>query len=289
VDLLDDWRANGWVHLPAVFTPDEIAPINALVDELWRSKPSAVTVDDVDAGLRTRFSGLPDAARVHRVKIGDLYLRYAAIREALLHPKLLAFVRSVLADTPVLCNSLNMEHGSAQDYHADSLFMTPLTRGGLAAAWIALEDVHPGSGPLRLYSGSHLIPPFQFSNGAHHAIVAELPRWAEYMQHELDTRGLRSHTVYPRAGDVIVWHSDTVHGAEPIADVTLTRRSLVGHYFPLRDARRRGFAIRGDGGECWIARRPQPVDFATRVLCAVERRVQRMRAIFRNEPPPTPV
>lgn len=150
MELRDAWRANGWVHLCAVFDAQEIGRVNALVDELWAARPRFVTVDDVDRNLRTRMSSLPLASRAHRVKIGDLFLRYGEIRELLLAPRLTSFIASALGDTPVLCNSLNMEHGSAQEYHADSIFMTPLTQGGLAAAWIALEDVKPGSGPLRL-------------------------------------------------------------------------------------------------------------------------------------------
>jgi hypothetical protein len=271
------WQEKGWVHLRGVFTPAEIGRVNALIDRLWTSKPRSVTVDDVDLNRRTRFSSLPDSSRPHRVKIADLYLRFPEIRELLLAPPLTQFLQSILGDTPVLCNSLNMEHGSAQDFHADSIFMTPLTPGGLAATWIALEDVKPGSGPLRFYPGSHLIPAYRFSNGSTHAIDSELAQWGESMQRELDARGLKIETVYPKSGDVIVWHSDLIHGAEPISDPTLTRKSLVGHYFPLRDVRKRGERIVGKDA-CWIQRRPQPVDLPTRVLSAIERRVNRVRA-----------
>ena len=283
MDLLDTWRANGWVHLRGVFTAGEVARINALVDELWRSKPRDVTVDDVDLNLRTRMSSLADQSRAHRVKIGDLFLRSAEVREVLLAPPIKSFLEQILGDAPVLCNSLNMEHGSAQDYHADSIFMTPLTRGGLAASWIALEDVKAGSGPLRLYSASHLIPPYLFSNGETHVIESELAQWGQSMQRELDARGLRAETVYPAAGDVIVWHSDIIHGAEPIADRALTRKSLVGHYFPLRDVKKRGQTIIADRDGLWTKRRPQPVNLTTRILCAIERRVQRVKAKLKIE------
>lgn len=106
-------------------------------------------------------------------------------------------------------------------------------------------------------------------------IERELPRWGEAMQREIDARGLRAETVYPVAGDVIIWHSDVIHGAEPIADRALTRRSLVGHYLPLRDAKKRGQSVIGDDA-LWQKRRPQPVGLPSRILCAIERRLQRV-------------
>jgi phytanoyl-CoA hydroxylase len=278
---LDAWRSNGWVLLKDMFDGATLRLIDAVVEELWRSKPSDVTVDDVDAGIRTRMSDLPTRARANRIKISDLYLRSSDVRAVLLAPQLMNFLGPVLNDEPVLCNSLNLEHGSAQEFHVDSLFMTPLTRGGVIACWIALEDVRPGSGPLRLYSGSHEIPPYRFSNGGTHALEAELPDWGRYMQGELDARALQAESVYARRGDVVIWHADLVHGAEPITDRSLTRRSLVGHYFPLRDATRRGYRVKGPSSHRWIQRRPQPVDLLTRVLCGGERRAQKLRALWR--------
>jgi ectoine hydroxylase-related dioxygenase (phytanoyl-CoA dioxygenase family) len=173
-----------------------------------------------------------------------------------------------------------MEYGSGQDFHTDSLFMTPLTRGGMVAWWIALEDVRPESGPLRLYRASHEIPPFHFSNGRLHAIEDELPAWGEYMERQLHSRGLQHESVYARAGDVVMWHADTVHGAEPIGDRSLTRKSMVGHYFRLADARRRGYKLVREGSGWWVRRRAQPVRSAARFLSFIERRRQNVRALL---------
>ena len=150
------------------------------------------------------------------------------------------------------------------------------------ACWIALENVLPGSGPLRLYAGSHLIDPFVFSGGTYHAKPREFPQWAAYMQGELDRRRLVPEILCIPMGDAILWHADTVHGAEPITNPGLTRKSLVGHYLRFADARKRGYTIeRAPSGGLWIMRRPQPVDLVTRFLSAGERRVQNVRGILR--------
>jgi len=159
--------------------------------------------------------------------------------------------------------------------------MTPLSEEGVVACWIALEDVRSGSGPLRLYPASHLIAPFVFSDGTRHAHDQEMPQWANYMQSAIDSRSLNSVSVYAKAGDLVIWHSDLLHGAEPITEADSTRRSLVAHYYRQVDCVKRGYLVDGSDKALWWRRRPQPVDWFTRAQCAIERRVQRMRAAIR--------
>ncbi len=238
------WRDEGWLHLPSFFTADEIESVNAEVSRMWERRPRGVTVDDLDTGRRCRMSALEASDRRHRVKISDLYLVSPAIRELLLAPKLVSLLRLLLDEDPVLCNSLNLEKSSEQDNHVDGIYMTPLTEGKLVAIWIALEDIRLDAGPLRLFPGSHKVPPYTFSDGTRHSIDAEMPQWGAAMQSELDRRGLRPVAVPAAAGDLIVWHSDLLHGAEPIRDPSATRRSMVSHYFSLADSRRRGYHLK---------------------------------------------
>lgn len=282
MNAIEQWERDGWLHLRGFFPRDAVQQINAVVDEVWRTKPRGVTVDDIDAGRRTRMSRLDDAQRAHRIKLSDLYLDYAPVRDMLLDPRLVDLVQQLLGDAPVLCNSLNLERSSAQEYHADSLYMTPPTPQRLVAAWVALEDVAPGSGPLRLYPGSHRLPPFTFSDGGRHAIDAELPKWAEHYQGELDRRGMQPHVVMASAGDVILWHADLLHGAEEIRDAHATRRSLVAHYLGKQDCLREGYRVVGDRGRHWIRRPAQPVGLPSRIAVALERRWCRVRAKLRG-------
>ncbi|MEA2164720.1 MAG: hypothetical protein QOK37_2847 [Thermoanaerobaculia bacterium] len=280
-ELLQRWSENGFLHLQRIIGGGAIDRINRLVDEIWLSKPSRITVDDVEEGVRCRMSDLSDDQRAHRIKINDLYLQSDEVRSLLLYPPLLEVVQTLLGEQGVLCNSLNLEKGSGQEYHADSLFMTPSTKGKLVAAWVALEDVQAGAGPLRLYPGSHRIPPFVFSDGGFHAQPGELTAWAAYMQHEIDTRALEPVAIFAAAGDVVLWHADLVHGAEPITQPSLTRRSMVGHYFGRSDSLRRGYSLRREPEGYWYARRAQPTGVGARISSAIERRMERVRAAWR--------
>ena len=139
----------------------------------------------------------------------------------------------------------------------------------LAASWIALEDGSPDSGPLRYYAGSHKIPPFLFSTGAITAVDAEMPRYYEYMQRELERRGIKAETFVPKIGDVFIWHSQLYHGGEPIKNPALTRRSLVTHYWRAQDVPRRHGSV---GPHRYYFRRPPqrvdaPVETITDIGC----------------------
>jgi hypothetical protein len=276
-----EWDEQGWLHLRGFFSRAEVDAINGEVARLWSKRPRAVTVDDLDTNRRCRMSALDDSARGHRLKLNDLYLVSPTLRNALLAPRLVSLLQSLMNAPPVLCNSLNLERSSEQDNHIDSLYMTPLSEGQLVATWIALEDIRADAGPLRVYPGSHRITPYRFSDGGRHAVEAEMDRWSGHTHDEVRRLGLQAVTVPASAGDLVVWHADLLHGAEPIADPRTTRKSVVGHYFSLDDSLRRGYRVKPLNGAWWIARRPQPVDTATRVLSAIERRVQRVRARLR--------
>ncbi len=280
---MTEFFEEGWLHIPSFLTSAEVQFVNDTIANLWRSKPRSITVDDLETSARCRMSELDDDARQHRVKINDLYLTSPTIRDLLLAPKLVAILAPLLeGQPPVLCNSLNLERSSAQDNHADSLYMTPLKRGGVLAAWFALEPVRADAGPLRLYPRSHRIPPYTFSNGMHHAVNEEMHAWGAYIDRELAARSIEPVHVLAQPGDLVLWHADLLHGADPITNPTATRRSMVAHYFPKSDALRRGYSLRTHAAGWWVDRLPQPVSRATRIMSAIERRVQRLRASVRK-------
>lgn len=108
-----------------------------------------------------------------------------------------------------------------------------------AAAWIALEDVQPGSGELTYLDGSHRLPDYLFSGKHKHWNAkrdgqAQESEWRELMYRNAERMGLEQRTFVPRKGDVLVWAADLAHGGSPVTDPSLTRKSLVGHYCPDR-------------------------------------------------------
>ncbi len=229
---------SGYLTLSGHFRETEIDTVRAATEALLNSKGMEIVVDSLIDGERT-FYGLARNRESQLFKINDLYLSVPEIRDMALETRLVELLRVLLGGRyPVLCNTLTLIKGSSQPLHIDSLFMTPQTPHHLAASWIAFEDVDPAAGPLVYYPGSHEIPLYRFQNGSHHATSEEFPAWTNYIQCEIERRGLEKKTFLARKGDVFIWHSDLVHGGGPIHDPSKTRRSLVCHYYTESDARK---------------------------------------------------
>jgi hypothetical protein len=258
------WNDRGYLVLPRHFSQSEVDGLNAHVDEHWRdaSHERSRTVVDVFIGTpqerRMRLCDAPPEARRYPHKLSDLYLESVFVRQFVLETRLAAILADLLEGWPLVCNSLNLEFGSQQRDHTDSLYMPAPDRRHLVASWVALEDGSTDSGPLRYYPGSHHIPPFVFSTGDICAVDGEMPRFYEFMARELGERCIVAETFIPKAGDVFIWHGQLYHGGEPIRNRELTRKSVVTHYWRARDVL--GLHGRVGSGGYWLRRSTQPVD-----------------------------
>lgn len=257
------WERDGYLVLPGHFSNAAIDRVNAEVDAVWQDgqKQQRETVMDIFIGTpderRIHLRDAPAAARQKPYKLNDLYLESPVIRDVILEERLSLILEDLLDGAPLVCNSLNLEFGSQQPDHTDSLYMPAPVGLHLVASWIALEDGNSDSGPLRYYPGSHKIPPYRFSDNRLNAISDEMPEYNAYMRVELERRKIRPEFFVPRLGDVFIWHSQLLHGGEPIKDLSLTRRSLVTHYWRAEDVRGR----HGHVGQhrYYLRRAPQPV------------------------------
>src|SRR5262245_58589890 len=235
------WNDLGFVVLPKLFSTRQIKKVNKLVDELWATRKS----DDRDLIIdtfigtpderRIRFRNAPDAARSKPYKLDDVYLVSDLMRSLVLDHGLVQVIDELLDGAPIAFNSLTFERGSQQEFHFDTFYMPPSVPNKMCASWIALEDADDTAGPLVYYPGSHKIPPYYFSDGRLNVTVEELGSFREYIGRELETRGLRPVTFPAKAGDVFIWHAQLFHGGAPIVDMTRTRRSIVTHYFRVRE------------------------------------------------------
>jgi hypothetical protein len=67
-----------------------------------------------------------------------------------------SFLSELFGAHPALLQSLTFFKSSEQSLHQDFSYVNSHARiSELAAAWIPLEDIHPDSGPLIYYPGSH--------------------------------------------------------------------------------------------------------------------------------------
>lgn len=256
---LSTWESRGYLHLRRFFSPDTVANLRAELDRLWaeRSAEDNPYVIDVFIGTpderRVSFRTAPDRARKHPYKLNDLFLDNRLVQNAILDESLTRILRFLLQAEPVVCNTLTFEYGSQQRLHFDTFYMPPATPNQMLATWIALDPVQENNGPLVYVPESHKIEPYLFSSGTTHAKLEEMPAFDRYIDAELDKRSLKPVTLAAEPGDVFIWHAQLYHGGAPINDLSLTRRSIVTHYFSTRDV---GEQNREDlGGRRFIMRR----------------------------------
>jgi ectoine hydroxylase-related dioxygenase (phytanoyl-CoA dioxygenase family) len=226
--------------LEKFFSDDEVAQINAAMDDVWadQSLYNPLTISaftGTDRYTETYLRCVAADAREPAYKLNHLYLYRPDVLRLLSSPAFTEALCGLLGGSALLFNGLNMERGTEQRFHFDTFYMPPAVPNKMVASWIALEDVHPDSGPLQYYPGSHLIEPYRFSNGKIWAIAEEMPRFDEYIQREIAERGLKAQQICPQKGDVFIWHAQLYHGGSPIKDRTRTRRSMVNHFWRAED------------------------------------------------------
>jgi len=248
--LIQRWDEDGFVILRGLFSPARVGRLNAFIDQLWSDRAGLslpVTIDvSIESGDQRRIllRDAEDRDRQRPYKINDLYLDYPIVREMVLDARLSRTLQILFEGTPLVCNTLNFEYGSQQSDHIDTLYMPSRRSGGMLASWIALDTVTASNGPLRYWPGSHRIPPFHFSHGRTNAIAEEMPDFNAYIKGEVERRGLEPKTLEAEPGDVLIWHSQLLHGGCPIDDAAKTRRSLVTHYFRRQDYRHHFWRLR---------------------------------------------
>lgn len=242
--------------LPGFYAGSQLDAAQQALEQAWAMNAPRIVVDDLTTGERLPLADVgEEASRAHRFKVNDLFLEYEEVRQLALNARLTPIVRDLLDRVPVICNSLSFDVGSSQPDHVDALYMTPRTPGYLVATWIALEDCDMNAGPLRYFPGSHMIPPYVFSNGKHTWIPEEMDLWNAYMQQHVQAMGLAPQVFAARRGDVFVWSAYLLHGGSHIADPTLTRKSLVFHYLSEEDCRADKRTMVPYHGGYWMYRR----------------------------------
>jgi len=263
------WNDNGYLLLKKFYSASAIDSINSLVDTLWKTRKSLGSKYVIDIFVessderRVYMADTPASARDQPYKLNDLYLSQQEIRELVVGERLAPILRDLLDGFPMVCNSLNFEFGSQQDYHFDTFYMPSPTPNKMVASWIALENATKENGPLSYYPGSHKIPPYLFSNGTTHAIPSEMDQFKDYINAEIEQRSLKPETLLADKGDVLIWHSQLFHGGSPIIDKSKTRKSLVTHYFTNEDfPHLNPPKVCKDGG--YMDRKAQPVNYQFR-------------------------
>ena len=234
---LHSFVEGGYLTFDAGLPPRLFDELAADVDRIWTDKPADLAYSP-EGPLRS--FAYADRARDRRpsYRIADLYSHSTAALEIYLWQPIFSYVERIFGQPAVATQSLYFEFGSQQPLHRDPVFVQTRPASHLVAAWVALEDVSPESGPLIYVPGSHRLPYYQFSPGDHRFDQSRngeqgTSAMAEFDGEQVRRRGLKNATLLARRGEVLIWHSSLLHGGSVLGDPRRTRRSLVIHFSTL--------------------------------------------------------
>lgn len=158
------------------------------------------------------------------------------VREIAGFAPVLRLLDQYFTTAPFAFQTLNFEKGSSQRLHSDDYHFSSSRPLEMVGAWVALEDVHPDSGPLEVCVGSHKLP-FLYPEDIDCAIGRKAEPYKHYPQYEDHIAALQEKHQFERRaiclekGQVLVWSSNLLHGGSKIVDPARTRFSQVTHYF----------------------------------------------------------
>ncbi len=150
--------------------------------------------------------------------------------EVITHQKMYDAVCDVLGEAGIIVQSMYFEGNPATWAHQDTYYLDSTRTGSMAAAWIALEDIHPGAGRFYIYPGSHKID--MTKNGGSFDIAFNHGKYKELILNVIKKYGLECRAPALRKGDVLFWSAKTIHGTLETLQPQFSRNSMTAHFIP---------------------------------------------------------
>ena len=187
-----------------------------------------------DGAVYTRHPGRTERYYWNRVR--NAWWVEQSVRAMALAPRVLAIVEELFGRPPLPFQTLNFPIGTEQSEHIDAFIFNSEPPRYMCGVWVALEDVKPDSGELEVFPGTHRLPRVYIHGSGCEKVTDD--DWADFgekivkrYRRMLDEGGFRSVTYRPKRGTVLVWHENLLHGGSVRKDTSLSRRSIVSHYF----------------------------------------------------------
>lgn len=215
-DQVNAYREQGFVRVDNVFTPDEIAELQAATDdfvEQSRTVTEHTAVFDLEPGHT------PEEPRLRRVK--QPHRQHDAYDRALRSERVLSLVGQLIGNSVRFQNTkLNLkspEFGSPVEWHQDWAFY-PHTNDDVLAVGVAIDDMTLENGCLMVVPGSHRGPVLSHhENGYFVGAVSPEGMNERAVPIELPTGAISLH------------HARLLHGSAPNTS-TRPRRLLLFEY-----------------------------------------------------------
>lgn len=226
---------DGHIVLRNAVPPPIVNALNEAIDRAWSNPPSGLMIETFEPDGEMRIIAPDVALRQGRTKLMDFYAFSNAARRAVTAPAVIAFLNAIFEETPKVFQSLTLWNGNAQPMHKDAAYVqiepNPLA---MAAAWLALEDVRPGTGEPEFLTGSHRAPDFLFGGMSKWlaGFGAEHERFLQSLNDDAEKYGHVRGSFLAKKGDVLIWHADLAQSDAQVTRAGTTRRSMVTYFTP---------------------------------------------------------
>jgi len=172
------------------------------------------------------------------------YEHVPELRALALYRPLTQLMRDLVGEEMMLHLALTGWISSERGWHQDDYLNPPGVNGWYAAVWMALDTIHPDSGPFEYYPGSHRWSLLRgekvrsFMTAEDRAMPDSEAKWPVITERfvlpaveaEAARRGTPVKQFLGKRGDVLIWHGRLMHrGRKPNVPL-MERRSLITHY-----------------------------------------------------------
>jgi phytanoyl-CoA hydroxylase len=224
------FRRDGYVVARQVYTPEEVAELRDTFMRMAANGP----VEGLSEVRQEIGSGAPyspsDPLRFyprmlhphnHADKpVGPLAMKY------MLHPKLEPLLATLFGEEPVAVQSMfyfKPPLARGQALHQDNFYLR-VKPGTCIAGWVALDDADEDNGGIICVPNTHSYP----------IQCPEQSDLTESFTTEYVTPPAGSHAelVPLKAGDILFFNGNTIHGSGPNRSKTRFRRAFICHYVP---------------------------------------------------------
>jgi Phytanoyl-CoA dioxygenase (PhyH) len=220
------WASRGYIILRGLFEEQ-------ILDDVWQSYERVVRTGKIVLPPEPAGDGDPYPGRSL-----NPHKKLGTFCQILKHPGLLHWIRLLMEREPKPLQTIMSHKGSQQGTHSDSIHMTTYPLGYLSAAWIAFEDIHPDSGPLVYYPGSHWLP-YVFSKDVgiteaefhQEGYRSYQDKYEPYIQSLIAEHAIQPEYFHAKKGDVLIWHANLLHGGSMRRNLQLSRKAAVCHFF----------------------------------------------------------
>jgi ectoine hydroxylase-related dioxygenase (phytanoyl-CoA dioxygenase family) len=171
-------------------------------------------------------------------RIVEAWRKSRAIHRLAFHPAIIEVTSRLYGSKPRPFSTINFLRSTQQPLHSDYVHFGTVPHYRLAAAWVALQDIDPDSGPLQVVPGSHHDPLFCYSDLGLKPARSLSEVKDLYSKYENFVISNLSKPEYPHRavtpplskGDVLIWDANLLHGSPVCKNNKLSRLSQVTHY-----------------------------------------------------------